>query len=722
MSAPSVDLTTCDREPIHVPGAIQPFGALIVLDLEGRLVRLSRNAPELLGTLPAIGEPLDAGFLQAINTWFAPRAADGGGLDPIEREFAGRTFDIVGHRSGDWLILEFEPRSADAPLLTTFALKAQRALERIQRHTSLEGLLDVATEELWQLTGFDRVMTYRFRHDGSGHVVAERRTANLESFLGLRYPATDIPQQARRLFTLNQLRFIPDLAYQPVPIDPPCGDGAPEPLDLSHSMLRSVSPVHVEYLQNMDVTASMSISLVVGGQLWGLFACHHYSGARLVPQAVRISCSLISQVVSVLVERTEISERARALETARALREQLGARARAGDDIVASLAESPSFLELVAADGGTLLWEKRVLSLGRTPSAEVVALLVDWLRSRGENLVQTQALALEIPELAARLDGVAGLLAVCIQPEHDGWVVWFRLEETETVRWAGNPEKTYSEGPLGPRLNPRGSFREWRETVRGRAAPWRAYEIELAAAFRRDIQGVALTKLSEVERARDLMLAALGHDLRTPLSAITMAAALLSDASSPSIDLGKRIERSSGRMKRLIDQMLDLSRIQAGLGLGVDRTHGDLAAVVRAAVEEARTAYPGSELVVTIPDRVPASFDADRMAQVVSNLLSNARHHGQIGRPVRIELSIVNEGVVLSVINEGGPIAPATRSQLFQPFKLDSLKNRTNRGGLGLGLHIVHEIVKAHEGRIDVEDEGGTVVFRVVLFSAGTPA
>ena len=147
---------------------------------------------------------------------------------------------------------------------------------------------------------------YRFLHDDSGHIVAERRKPELETFLGLRYPATDIPVQARRLFTLNRLRFIPDLGYRPAVLEPSCGPKAPDPLDLSQSMLRTVSPVHVEYLQNMGITASMSVSIVVGGSLWGLFACHHYGGARLVPHAVRVACTLLAQVVSVLVERIEM--------------------------------------------------------------------------------------------------------------------------------------------------------------------------------------------------------------------------------------------------------------------------------------------------------------------------------------------------------------------------------------------------------------------------------
>lgn len=714
MSTQPVDLTTCDREPIHVPGSIQPFGALIAIDAQARLVHRSANAAALLPHLPALGESLGEPYRALVDPLLAATEAPVESA-PLELSVSGRVFDVIPHRSGGLLLLEFEPRNADAPQLMSFALKAQRGLERIQRNHSLDALLEVATEELWTLTGFDRVMAYRFLHDDSGHVVAERSRAGLETFLGLRYPATDIPVQARRLFTLNRLRFIPDLNYQPVPIEPECGPDTKLPLDLSQSTMRSVSPVHVEYLQNMAVTGSMSISIVVGGRLWGLFACHHYDGPRLLPHAVRVSCALLAQIVSVLVERAELEESARAQEAARALRESLVTSVRAAEDMAAGLVGEPSFVQLIEASGGAVLWDKRVVLQGRTPSADVVASLADWLRERETDIVTTQSLGLELPGLASRLDGVAGLLAARIHPEQGGYILWFRAEEAETVRWAGNPEKTYSEGPLGPRLNPRGSFREWRETVRGRAAPFRPYELAVASAFRRDMQEVALRKLSELERARDLMLAALGHDLRTPLSAISMAASLLSIDTGAPADLGERITRSSNRMQRLVEQMLDLSRIQSGMGLGMSRRASDLATLVEHAVDEARTGFPGTVVQMNLQAPLAASIDPDRIGQVISNLLSNARHHGKLGSPIAIELGVDGDVAVLSVTNEGGPIPPATRAQIFQPFKTESLQRTRNRSGLGLGLHIVHEIVKSHGGSIEIRDADGFVTFRVRL-------
>ena len=251
--------------------------------------------------------------------------------------------------------------------------------------------------------------------------------------------------------------------------------------------------------------------------------------------------------------------------------------------------------------------------------------------------------------------------------------------------------------------------------MRGRSAPWQPHELDIANAFRRDVQELALAKLSEFERARDTMLAALGHDLRSPLSAISMAATLLSGGARSPADLGERIARSSGRMQRLVDQMLDLSRIQAGLGLGLARQRHDLAGVVRHAIEEARLGFPGTTIDAEVPDELHALIDPDRFGQVVSNLLSNARHHGHLGRPVRVVLRSEPKRVVLSVINEGDAITPEVRARIFQPFKIEAVQQRRNRSGLGLGLHIVSEIVRSHGGEITFDDGEGLVTFSVTL-------
>jgi two-component system, chemotaxis family, sensor kinase Cph1 len=722
----AVDLSNCDREPIHTPSAIQPHGALLVFDAEARLVARSANAEAILGPLPVPGGRLGAtqGTASLREHVAAGVAAPDTFFEPFEVALGGGTFDAISHHSGGWLVVELERRPEHAPPPDQFAVKAHRALTLIQRQPTSEALLATAVREVRALTGFDRVMAYRFRDDDSGDVVAEDKRPDLEPFLGQRYPAGDIPAQARRLYVLNPLRLIADVGYAPVALEPRLLPQGPPPqagvpLDLSQSVLRSVSPIHVEYLTNMGVAASMSISIVVSGRLWGLIACHHYSGPRLAPYAVRAACQLLSQVLSALVERTEAKARAEFVARTAEVRLRLLERARASDDLLQALATpSPGLRDLVTSSGTAVTLERRVHREGLAPPRDAVAALAAHLtRSRAPDVYYTQQAGRDLPP-EIDLGDVCGVLALRFHREHEGYLFWFRPEEVEEVRWGGNPEKAYVVGPLGPRLTPRGSFAEWRETVRGRSAPFDAAEIELAARLRVELQDAALAKAAEFERTRDLFVAALGHDLRNPLSAITMAGELLSQGDAPdalSERVGARIASSAGRMRRLVDQMLDLSRVQQGLGLGLVRKPTDVSAVVADVAQEMRAAFPGVELEVDARPHAVADVDADRLAQLVTNLLSNARHHGDVTRPVWVRVRAEPSNVIVEVTNHGPTIPEAERPHLFRAFKRESVGNRANQRGLGLGLFITNEIAVGHGGRVDVESADGLTTFRVTL-------
>ena len=454
-AAPQVDLTNCDREPIHIPGAIQPHGVLLAFDEAGRLVSFSLNAATHLGRLPALGEALSnehlterlrAGVLEALAN---PRRP----LEPFEVEVQRQTFDALLHRSGGLLVVELELRAAGSPPLERFALTAQRAITRIQAETDLDQLLQVAAVEIRALTGFDRVMAYRFQHDDSGLVAAEAKRDDLEPFLGLRYPASDIPVQARRLYTLNPLRLIADIGYLPVPLTPAVVPPLNKPLDLSFSVLRSVSPVHVEYLKNMGVRASMSISIVVHGKLWGLFACHHMT-PRLVPHAVRMACNLLSQIAGVLVERAQMALSSVALERALSVQTALLHRAVLSTEVPAALIEAPGVAQLFESDGAVAMLASDIAAKGHVPGDEAVRALARVLAARAEDVFHTHRLSVELPEIAALMPRVCGVLAVRFFKEQGGFVFWFRGEEIQTVRWAGNPDKQYDEGAVGLALEP----------------------------------------------------------------------------------------------------------------------------------------------------------------------------------------------------------------------------------------------------------------------------
>jgi chemotaxis family two-component system sensor kinase Cph1 len=300
--AHAVNLDNCDSEPIHTPGAIQPHGALFAFDAGQRLVHCSANAAGLLGVNPLeLGDALSGAHFpgyEGIHQLLADvQASPDSDVLPhaTEVQGPGGTFDVIAYRTASGVICEFESRAGAVPVPAGFSFTSHRSMERLKREQSVASLLSAAVEEIRRWTGFDRVMAYRFRHDDSGDVVAEAVDAALDPFLGRRYPAGDIPAQARRLYVINTVRLIADTRAQPVPVM--AADAAAGPLDMSHGILRSVSPVHIEYLNNMGVAASMSVSIVIGGRLWGMLACHHQQPRR-VAYSVRMTCDVLAQVLA----------------------------------------------------------------------------------------------------------------------------------------------------------------------------------------------------------------------------------------------------------------------------------------------------------------------------------------------------------------------------------------------------------------------------------------
>ena len=489
---PSVSLDTCADEPIHIPGHIQPHGALLAFDLAGHLVAWSANTPELVGcdlTVglplaplcqqldPALGTAADALIAEAVHGTVYPSS--------VEVRLPSGVFDGVLHAHLNRLVLEFESRSTDTEELATFVLKAHRAVDRLRGQRSTAALLHAAVTEVRALTGFDRVMAYRFRHDESGEVVAEARSEELVPYLGQRYPASDIPAQARRLYLLNTLRMITDVQYVPVPVLSP---GGAEPLDMSHAVLRSVSPIHLEYLQNMGVGASMSVSIVVNGRLWGLLACHHRS-ARQVPYSIRMACDVMAQVISLAIQSLESQRDAHTSAEAAAVRTRLMREVLEAEDLLGALSQHA--VEVAAsleADALVLAQEGKITVHGDLPREVAIAIVQALPDPFQVELFSSGQRSDWPPALLPLLGKWVGLLAFCFDPINGGWLLAFRVEQVETVRWGGRPEKSVETGPLGPRLTPRGSFEEWCETVRDQAVPWSPGTVAHANALLQELR------------------------------------------------------------------------------------------------------------------------------------------------------------------------------------------------------------------------------------------
>ncbi|MFC5459097.1 ATP-binding protein [Massilia niabensis] len=710
-----VDLASCADEPIHTPGSIQPHGFLLFMDSDGLLAGWSANVPPLLLPSLQLGRTFRDLSLPASSLELVADCAGllvDGECPPAMAAVSveGRDYDAIVHATGGRIIAEFELRAVPADEVALFAVKAHSSIERVRRQRSIEGLLETAVRQVREFTGFDRVMAYRFRPDESGDVVAEARREDLPAYLGQRYPAGDIPAQARRLYVLNTLRTIANVGYTPVPL---LGTPNAMPLDMSFAVLRSVSPIHAEYLRNMGVHASMSVSIVINGRLWGLIACHHMA-PKAVPYAIRMAADVLAQVMASTIQSIEARLDAELVERAARVRTDLVESLLTAEEPLDALAShAQSLLDATGSQALVCLHNGRMVYHGLI-GRDCAATVARGLPPDASDMLVREHIGEWPEEVQPLLGKWVGMLALPFDPPGGGWCLLLRTEQIEHVLWAGRPEKSIEFGPNGPRLTPRGSFDAWHETVVGRAHPWEAAVLDNARLTLSELLRASNARRAQTESARAQLLAMLGHDLRDPLQSINMAGTMI-ERGSTQPTLGRRIQSSSDRMQRLIGQVLDMSRIDGGLGLGMQLEPLDLAALTEDVVDEMRVAYPAITYDYVNPGPVMVRADGGRIAQVLSNLLSNARHHGYVDTAINVALSTTEDWASLDVTNEGDPIPDEFAASLFNPFKRGSLHNLRNRTGMGLGLYIVATIVREHQGEIAYRFEDGEVVFSVRL-------
>lgn len=484
----TVDLSNCDREPIHIPGSIQPLGCLIACDVSGAVItRHSANAGEMFQTSAEInGSRLDEviggeaahTLRNALATSDDPSRA---ALRMGVRINDGPSFDVSVHRVESAVIMEFQPAAehSDQPLET-----ARMLISRIRNISRIDQLIEKSTRLMAAMLGYDRVMVYRFEQDGAGQVVSEYKRRDLESFKGQYFPATDIPKQARMLYLRNTIRIISDAEGHRVPIVPSL-DEAGLPLDLSFAHLRSVSPIHCEYLRNMGVGASMSISIVLNGELWGLIACHHYS-PKALSMTQRVAAEMFGEFLSMHLSALQQKQILDKTNEARRFLDKFLQTASHHTDLGALLRLSVAEFKAMMACDGIGLWLDGVwTSSGMAPPEEAILALADGIGANGGNRIwASHNLVTEIPSAADYAESVCGVLAIPVSQRPRDYLFFFRREMVQTLNWAGNPEKSYESGPLGDRLTPRKSFAIWKETVHLHSQPWTEDEQEIAEAIR----------------------------------------------------------------------------------------------------------------------------------------------------------------------------------------------------------------------------------------------
>ncbi|MDB5714221.1 MAG: phytochrome [Sphingomonadales bacterium] len=482
----SMDTTSCDREPIHRPGAIQPHGLLLIADLD--TLKIVAGAGEIEKRLSAdwVGRSLDDILGQSMEKALAELVGTSPSIAVLD-QVAGvsELFDAVAHVSGDRVLVELEPAPPHAPsgkrLLALTAISAA-----FDRTVDLTSLCDAAAGAFRKMTGFDRVMIYRFLDDDVGCVIAEDSDPDIGSFLHHHFPASDIPVQARALYVRNLVRVIPDVSYVPAPVRPEmkAAEGWDQ-LDMSDIALRSVSPIHIQYLKNMDVGASASVSIIKDGSLWGLVACHDRVPKHLSYET-RLACTTLA---------ADLSRQVRAKDDAEMYRQRI--RLRTQEDAIighlGGLGSLSAFLastgeelcRMLGADGFAAVQKTELFSSGICPGDSDMMAIAAWVRLRANTQpFFTDNLSSEFPKAKAFKARASGLLAVTMSTEEPTILMWFRAEQLETVNWAGNPHKPVVAGNT-VQLSPRASFAAWSETVEGRSVAWSLGEVEAANRLQR---------------------------------------------------------------------------------------------------------------------------------------------------------------------------------------------------------------------------------------------
>ncbi|MEG3844265.1 PAS domain S-box protein [Microcoleus sp. herbarium14] len=501
-------LNNSDSEPIYAPASIQPHGILLVLESPVlKILQVSNNTFEDIGIYPEqllgkfLHEFVETEEIEALEKALLENSHQRNGIS-LSFKIQNRKSFFQGtlHHSSSALIIELEqvviPKARNC---LNFYNLVQEPIDKIHETPNLQMLCQTAVEEVRRMIGFDRAIVYQFDATGAGKVIAEDKVESLAPLLGLHYPATDIPTQARNLFNMNLIRFIPDVHSGPVELIPHCNPLTGRPLDLAFSLLRTVSPCHVQYLKNMNVGASMTLTLIKDRKLWGLIACHHQT-PKYVNYEIRTGCELIAKFVNLELSYKQDSEDWEYAIYLKEICQRFIAEISQSHCFVEGLLKSrDELLALVGATGGVVCANENLTTIGKTPDLAEIKNLIAWIKTQINNEVfHTDCLSKLYPPSHKFKEVASGLLVLAMSEMQNYYILWFRPEAIQTVNWAGQPEWSIELKPDGSRpISPRTSFELWQETVRSKSLPWQPCEIEIARELRVAITSIELRKINQ---------------------------------------------------------------------------------------------------------------------------------------------------------------------------------------------------------------------------------
>ncbi|MEE4086892.1 ATP-binding protein [Pseudomonas viridiflava] len=720
-------LANCADEPIQFPGAIQPHGLLFTLtEPDLTVLQVSANVHALLGLEPqqVIGQSLEkalgAGWTDVIRSASAHESF----VDAprLLINVNGIEFEAMMHRSQDALVLELEIQDKEAQAVSYLERTGNlgRMLRQLHAARDLQTLYEISVREVQKMTGYDRVLIYRFEEEGHGQVIAEASSPAMELFNGLFFPASDIPEQARELYRRNWLRIIPDADYTPVPLVPQLRPDTHQQLDLSFSTLRSVSPIHCQYMKNMGVLSSMSVSLIQGDKLWGLISCGHRT-PLYVSHELRSACQALGQVLSLQISAMEALDVSRQRETKLLTLGRLHqSMVAAEDNVFDGLAQQPQLLmELVDATGVAIIEDRQMQCYGVCPEPADIRALHKWMMSGNEPVFSSHQLSSVYPPAEAYQAIASGVLAMSLPKPVDNGVIWFRPEVKESIQWSGDPAKPLNleSSDVGMHLRPRTSFEIWKVEMTGIANKWSHGDLFAANDLRRsaleDDLARQVTREQQAVRARDELVAVVSHDLRNPMTVISMLCGMMQKSfSSDGPHTSRRIssaidtmQQAASRMNVLLEDLLDTSKIEAGR-----YTITPQSLEVSQIFEEAYSLLAplamdkSIEISFNAEPELKVKADPERLFQVLSNLIGNAiKFTPKLGR-IGVAAMSNGEEIVFTVRDSGEGIPSDQLPHIFERYWT---VKEGNPSGTGLGLYISQGIIKAHGGVLAANSEVG---------------
>lgn len=706
----TLDLNNCDREPLHIPGSIQPHGAFVAISGES-VVMMSQNTKDVLGT----NDPQ-----QLYDLLRAHDLLEWSNKTTAERVIGEAPLHVITHRVDGLRVMEFEPAHE---VETSVMFSALTSINQVLADTeTTRESYTVVVDHVRALTGFDRVMAYVFDQDGHGSVVAEARTSHVDSFQDLRFPGTDIPKQARKLYTLELTRHIADVTYAPVALTPQQNPCTKQPVNMTFSKLRSVSPVHIQYLRNMGVGASFSVSVVVGGELIALIACHHDT-PRHIDFRLRQTCELLGRALSghleLRLEREQRRQRSRQLSAQVELLCDLGEQ----QDIMPQSNAWQKALAFVDAHTMLVVTPDSHHLLGAPhPQREHIVALIAQLCAQDNQTIHHST---QIAQQSAVLVEGGGLLVLPIGSK--GALAWFRGPEDKLVKWAGKPSPKQ-----GDTLSPRGSFKLWQEHIKGTSAPWSEADLDMAEVLRRGLSARfddAEVGVDSFERAMQHMreyvlyleesnLAlhrvnddlrqfayAASHDMRAPLRTIRSFFPLVKrqmskDASDSTSSWIGYVESAADTLHRLQEGLWAFSRVNRFTNV----EDVDLNAVVKRVTQT--LAAPLHDARVDVSDMPTIRGISTQIETVFFNLLDNASKYRSPQRPLHVLIDAYEErgAWILSITDNGIGFPPFEHQRIFDIF---SRVHVDEAEGDGLGLALCRRIVHHHRGWIRASSRPG---------------